>query len=311
MLITPSNINFIFYGLDLRFQKAYQQAPTYWDKFAEKVTSTTDTQYYAWTDRIPKMREFLGERQVQNVIAQLQAVKNKTYELTIGMKRTTIEDDQFNLYGGTPESMAYEAARWPDDIMLTAVTSGQTALGFDGQPFFNANHPTDSANPATAVQSNLFALALTATNYQTVRSAMRGWTARDGRPFGTLSSGKALLMVGPSLEAAARQILQADYIAPSGAFGVNATGGMQTNVLKGSADLLVNPYITSPTAWYLLDVGGPVKPFIFQERIAPMFTFKNNPEDDNMFLREEILFGVRSRGAATYGPWFLAAQGNT
>lgn len=308
MLITPSNLNFLFYGINKQFQEAYRQVDTYWDKFAMKVSSSTDTEYYAWMDRLPKMREWIGERQIQNAIAQLQAVPNKTYESTIGIKRTTIEDDRSNLYGDIGTNLAYEAARWADDIMLTAVTSGGTALGFDGQPFFNANHPTDSAMSGSAVQSNLFALALTPTNYQTVRSAMRGWTARDGRPFGTLSSGKNLLMVGPGLEARGRQILQADYIAA--AFGVNSAA-QQTNVLKGSADLLVNPYITSATAWYLMDVGGPVKPFVFQERIAPDITWKNRPEDGNVFLRDELLIGARARGAATYGPWFLAAQGNT
>jgi phage major head subunit gpT-like protein len=309
--ITPSGLQFLFYGLDLRFQQAYRETPLIWPQIAERVPSNTAIQYYAWPDRIPKFREWFGERQVQNVIAQLQAVPNRKFELTIGIKREVIEDDQWGLYSNLAANLGYQAARIADDLIMAAVAAGTTALGFDGQPFFNANHPVDTSSATSAVQANLFALPLTAPNYQTVRQTMRGWVTRDNRPLGALSSGKVVLMVGPALELTARQLLQSQYIAPVTALGINAAAGMQTNVLMGTSELLVNPYITSATAWYLLDVGGPMKPFIFQERIPAQMVPKIADDTNNVFWRDEYIYGGRFRGAATYGPWFLAAQGNT
>jgi phage major head subunit gpT-like protein len=154
------------------------------------------------------------------------------------------------------------------------------------------------------VQSNLFAATpLTAANYSTVRSAMMSFKGRDGSPLGIMPN---LLMVPPQLEAVSRQILNADFIAA--AVGGNAAQA-QTNVFKGSANLLVNPYLTNATAWYLMDASRAIRPFVWQLRQAPTFTWKNRPEDDNVFMRDELLYGVTARGNAGFGLWFLAAKG--
>lgn len=60
------------------------------------------------------------------------------------------------------------------------------------------------------------------------------------------------------------------------------------------------------TAWYLLDVSRPVKPFIFQDR-KPVQLVRMDREDDlNVFMRKLFYFGVDARYAAAYGMWQLA-----
>jgi phage major head subunit gpT-like protein len=75
--------------------------------------------------------------------------------------------------------------------------------------------------------------ALNATNYAAARTAMMSLTNSEGRPLGIKPS---LLLVPPSLEAPAREILQAQFI-----IGDPNTVGSKSNVWQGTADLLVVP----------------------------------------------------------------------
>jgi len=71
------------------------------------------------------------------------------------------------------------------------------------------------------------------TNYAAARTAMMSLKNADGRPLRVKPD---LLVVPPSLEAIAREILEARYVLAD-----EAAGGMKNNVWKGSARLLVAP----------------------------------------------------------------------
>lgn len=75
--------------------------------------------------------------------------------------------------------------------------------------------------------------ALNDTNYATARTAMMSLSNAEGRPLGVKPH---LLLVPPSLEAQAREILQAQFI-----IGDPSVGGSKTNIWQGTADLLVVP----------------------------------------------------------------------
>jgi phage major head subunit gpT-like protein len=71
------------------------------------------------------------------------------------------------------------------------------------------------------------------TSYAAARAAMMSLKNADGRPLRVKPD---LLVVPPSLEATAREILEARYV-----LGDEAAGGMKNNIWKGSAGLLVAP----------------------------------------------------------------------
>ncbi|MCL4503097.1 MAG: Mu-like prophage major head subunit gpT family protein [Deltaproteobacteria bacterium] len=77
---------------------------------------------------------------------------------------------------------------------------------------------------------------LTAANYAAARAAMMSMKNADGRPLGLKPN---LMLVPPSLEAEAREILQAQFI-----IGDPTSGGAKTNIWQGTADLLVIPGLT-------------------------------------------------------------------
>lgn len=59
-------------------------------------------------------------------------------------------------------------------------------------------------------------------------------------------------------------------------------------------------------AWYLLDLSKPIKPILWGERIAPTIKPKTADSDDNVFWRDELIWGARARGGAGVGLWQFA-----
>jgi phage major head subunit gpT-like protein len=78
------------------------------------------------------------------------------------------------------------------------------------------------------------------------------------------------------------------------------------NPYQGTAELLVNPRLTSSTAWFLHVINRPLKPFIYQERKAPVFVEQTDINADNVFMRKKFRFGAEARAAGGYGLWQLS-----
>jgi phage major head subunit gpT-like protein len=60
------------------------------------------------------------------------------------------------------------------------------------------------------------------------------------------------------------------------------------------------------TPWFLLDTRRPLKPFIFQVRKGYNFVSKVDETDENVFHRNEYLYGVDARVNGGYGFWQMA-----
>jgi phage major head subunit gpT-like protein len=97
MPITQSDIpKALLTTMRTEFLKAVDEGPRddSWRQFCTEVPSTTDTETYGWLGQIPSMREFLGERVVRDMTETGMTLKNKTWEITIGVKRSAWEDDK-------------------------------------------------------------------------------------------------------------------------------------------------------------------------------------------------------------------------
>lgn len=103
-------------------------------------------------------------------------------------------------------------------------------------------------------------------------------------------------MIPEALRFTAREIFE-----PIGTGDTNANTSM-----KGLCQIIINPYLTSTTTWYFLDLSKPVKPFIYQNRQELSF----DTDLSNLFMRRELIYGVDARFAFGYGDWRLAMQCN-
>jgi phage major head subunit gpT-like protein len=309
MQITPQTIDAIYYSFLTLYQGAYDSQETWHQKCCSTVPSNGRENRYAWMDKLPVMREWIGERVIQNAIARGVTIPNRDFELTVELDRNEILDDQIGVYSLTVPGIGTQAKLWPDYLCADTLQAGKTAAqsAFDGQPFFSASHPINLEDTAAGTYSNLYTTKpLTAQNYNDVRATMLGYLGRDGK---TLNVRPSMLIVPPQLEQAARQILNADFIAPSAAMGQNAGSVVQTNTLKGSAELLVVPQLSNEgNVWYLCDCTKPIKPCVFQIRKAPEFIPYVSPSDPELFRRKKFVYGVDSRGNIGLSLPFLMAR---
>jgi phage major head subunit gpT-like protein len=315
--LTPADVQKAFIGFDLSFRKALSDAKPSWNRIASLKTSDTEQEVYPWLDVIPEMREFLGEREIVSVSARSQTLVNKLFERTIGIKRTKLEDDKIGVYADWLSELGRVAALWPDAQVTAALKAANATICHDGQYFFDTDHPVNMDDPTSATQSNDldYSVAgaggsqpgLTPVNLADARAKMRSFLNASGVPYDVNAD---LVVTPPQLEYQAKTILNAETIAVPVAAGPGPGGvGTQQNVLKGTMDQLTLPRLQDQPGYvYLLETKRAVKPLIWQQRSAPEFAYLTSPNDPEAFKRDEFLAGVRARGAAGVGLWFLACR---
>lgn len=147
-IITAAILSALNTGIKKNFQDGYAQmrAEAFWDQVATLVPSTTASNTYGWLGDFPKLREWAGDRVVKDMKASGYSIENKLYEATLGVQRTQIEDDQYGHYAPIAMSMGQEAAQHPSRLVTDIIGTGHTSVCFDGQYFFDTDHPV-YANP--------------------------------------------------------------------------------------------------------------------------------------------------------------------
>ncbi|WP_119352933.1 Mu-like prophage major head subunit gpT family protein [Azohydromonas sediminis] len=157
-IITPALITSLRVGFSKAFQDALQGTPVDWDKIATRVPSSSTANTYGWLNQFPKLREWVGDRVVKDMAASAYQVQNKLYEGTVGVRRTDIEDDNVGVYTPLFAEMGRAARAHADQLVFELLAAGETTLCYDGQNFFDVDHPVypnvDGTGTATNV-SNL------------------------------------------------------------------------------------------------------------------------------------------------------------
>ncbi len=279
-------------GLKTAFFQTFGDSPAQWDKVATVIPSERDTEQYAWLGALPGMREFRDERQPGDLHPYSYAIQNRTWESTISVDRTALEDDQYGQVAMRIRQMALVARQHLDLIVFGLLGTGFTAAGYDGVPFFGVH-------TQGAAQSNKGTDALSASSLQAAITAMMRFTDDQGRPAGTRPN---VLVVPPELFWEASALLtSALYPDPVSA----AAQDLAANPLRGMLTLLTTPYLASPGNWFLLDTSRVVRALVLQMRKE--FEFGSlESSSENGFLRDQFLYGVRARYNAGFGDWRAA-----
>jgi phage major head subunit gpT-like protein len=110
-------------------------------KLATIVPSNTASNTYGWLGQFPQMREWLGPRVVKDISESSYAIVNKKFEATLEVLRANIEDDNLGVYRPLARHMAFEVERFFSQSIADLMAGGFDGLCYDGQPFFDAEHP--------------------------------------------------------------------------------------------------------------------------------------------------------------------------
>ncbi len=142
-IITAAILTALNTGLQKSFKDAYagMHEDIFHTQVASIVPSTTASNTYDWLGDFPQLREWVGARVVKDMKASAYQITNRLFEATLGVQRTQIEDDQYGHYATVAVSMGQEAAQHPDRMISDLIASGFTATCYDGQYYFDTDHP--------------------------------------------------------------------------------------------------------------------------------------------------------------------------
>lgn len=271
-------------GLLTNFYEGFDGATPQVDQIAMRVPSTARSETYAWLSALPRMRKMEGERIPEKLKAYSYTITNEEYEASLEVKRADIKDDQTGQYGPLARSLGESARLYPDEYVFgTLLPNGFTELCYDGQYFFDTDHPVGDGT----TQSNKLALDLDATNFATAVKMLEQMKDDKGRPYNKQLD--LLLVVGAGNRATAEALIDLQY----------TTGGM-SNLNYKKAALLVNPWISDDDSWFLINRAGVVKPFVVQEReFIPFESLEDGSE--KAFWNKKFFYGTYWRGNFGYG----------
>ncbi len=154
MKINSKSLDDLRVGFKTNFQQGLGQAAPQWPRIATKVQSSTRSETYGWLGKMPNIREWIGDRLVQNLSEHDYEIKNKSFEMTIGVERDEIEDDTLGMYGPMFQEMGMSTAAFPERLVWPLLKNGFSSTCYDGQYYFDTDHPVIDENGNTVSVAN-------------------------------------------------------------------------------------------------------------------------------------------------------------
>lgn len=222
MIINSANLASLRTGYSAAMQRGLKQAAAPQSpRIATTVKATQKEQKYGWLGKMPKVREWIGDRVIQNISEHDYAIKEKAFELTVGVDRDDIETDNLGHYALLFEGIGEASVLDPEQMVWDLLAAGFTTPCYDGQYFFDTDHP----------------------------------------------------------------VLDENGVAQSVA---NTDGG-------------------AGTAWFLMDTTRVIKPLIKQvRRDFGSIVSLDRETDENVFMRNEYIYGIDARMNFGFGFWQMA-----
>ena len=210
---------------------------------------------------------------------------HKEYSLGFKVSEVMVEDDLYGVMNKKPARLAVSARRTAENhaasVFNNAFSTSYT--GGDAKPLCSTSHPRADGGTAQSNASST-GITLTEANLETADLAMRAQL--DDKGMKIMAKADTLL-VPPTLEKEARIITESTMR--------SATADNDVNVYRGRFQVKAWDYLTSTTAWYLLDSG--LHEINWFWRIRPQF------KQDEAFDTGMAAFKVRTRYSYGWSDW--------
>ena len=298
MLILKNKLQNAFIAVKTAWDGALKTVKESWRDWADGVNSDTETEYYNWTELLVTIREWIGDRVIGNIQGNEWSVKNRHYEGSFGLKVSDINDEKFGMLPRKTQELLAAARLHPENLLFDAVDGAFAGLCFDGQFFFDTDHPTlDQASTYSNLYTDPFsydAMLLRSNHMFLMRNAQGNRLVLE--PDAILVGSKYIHM--------ARNFFDAE----------KKPGTMNDpNQLKGQFKPVYCPKFEGSEAEYWVLTfkipGSNLRAFLYQERtMADIYCTAMNDggsfgvpgKDAIEFLKDEVYFGTDFWGAATH-----------
>ncbi|PZU43928.1 MAG: hypothetical protein DI566_13495 [Microbacterium sp.] len=154
MLLNTTSLRALYTGFSTAFQGGFGGVQPQYAEVAMTVNSTTAENQYGWIGQMPNVREWIGDRVIQNLDLHDYAIRNRTFEQTVGVFREHIEDDNLGIYNPLFQELGRAVAVFPDQLVWPLLKAGFSTLCYDKQFFFDTDHPVLDETGATISVSN-------------------------------------------------------------------------------------------------------------------------------------------------------------
>jgi phage major head subunit gpT-like protein len=267
---------------------------TIYNKLSTVITDPAEEIDFGFMAELPGVREWIGDRVVQNLKRNGMTVRAKPFELTIGVPMKDIANDRLNIVKPRIMDGTQALAKHPDKLFNDLLMEGFNRPCYDGQYFFDTDHPVLQPDGTTVSVSNMGTapfdpqgIALAAALAQ-----MGSLMSEAGEP---LEVGGTVLVVGPALADAARRAVKSSTIEGS------------SNPNQDIVEVVVSRRLAKyPKRWFVLDCSREIRPIVVQIKQAPQFIAKDQETDEAMFMRKQAVYGFDGEHNAAYGLWQLA-----
>lgn len=315
MNFTPDTITALHKGFSFLFEKGYNadKIPILWQDKAERVdTPGIEFNVYGWLAEMPMFRKWVGPRMVKRLAARAHQIRNEKYEFGYTISRDDIKYDRFGIYNGHASKAGIAARLWLDQMLTTVQLAGNSVKCFDGQFFYDTDHPEDPENSSSATFANKFTARLpTPANIAYVYDQMAQIKDANGE---NLMAPPDTIEFGPGLRDQVLQSLQADLL-----LRVVQNVGATENVAAAATDNNIRNLGLMPklnnrlpaTVWFMHHTQI-MKPFIVQVETPPTgLESRMDPQDPHVWDNDQFLFGSRACGGAGYALPHLSARVET
>lgn len=140
-MVTPALLQALFTGFKKNFEDAKGEAPTQYTKIATVIKSTTKSNTYGWLGKFPSLRKWIGDRVIESMQTHGYQIVNEDFEATVGVDRNDIADDEIGIYAPMFAEMGRSAGVHPDELCFELLGAGFSKPCYDGQYFFDTDHP--------------------------------------------------------------------------------------------------------------------------------------------------------------------------
>lgn len=155
MLINTNNLSLVFEGFKAVYSDAFKDAPTHWDKIAMQVASTSASETYGWIGQFPQLCEWISDRVINSLQAHSFKIQNRDFESTVSVHRNFIADDRIGVFKPAFSEMGHQARLHPEELIFEMLSQGFETDCYDGQAFFDVDHPVEDAHGKVTSVSNM------------------------------------------------------------------------------------------------------------------------------------------------------------
>lgn len=146
MIVNSGNLTLLYRGFSTAFRDGFGQAPADHEPFTLTVPSMTAEEEYGFLGQAPGLKKWVGERVLRGIAEHGYAIENELYENTVEVKRKHIEDDRYGVYAPLFNELGRAAGAHPCELVYQALKDGFSEECYDGQYFFDSDHPVEGAS---------------------------------------------------------------------------------------------------------------------------------------------------------------------